>query len=106
MPVAELNRMRRQLLDSLETLAVADEAPKADREVTEDSALCVQDVLVPMLSPIAGSPTPSNHADPQEPGLVVLVRSLQQLRALKALPAALAPIRSVVADLEHPRDLR
>ena len=106
LPVAELNRMRRQLLDALETLAIADEAPTADPAVTEANALCVQDVLVPMLSPITGSSTPPNPADPQEPGLVVLVRSLQQLRALKALPAALAPIRSVVADLEHPRDLR
>ena len=39
-------------------------------------------------------------------GLVVLVRSLTQLRALMELPDGAAPIRSVVADLEQPRQLR
>jgi putative protease len=106
LPVAELNRMRRQLLDALETSAAAEEAPTDDPAATVDRALNVQDVLIPMLSSLTGSSTPSTPADPQAPGLVVLVRSLQQLKALKALPAALAPIRSVVADLEHPRDVR
>ncbi len=41
-----------------------------------------------------------------EPGLVVLVRSLEQLRALTTPGLDGLPIRSVVADLDQPRQLR
>ena len=100
LPVAELNRMRRQLLDALAELA-------ADVEVTPATPpLHTQVVLAPMLSSLGGGSTQPSPTSSQEPGLVVLVRSLEQLNALSALPTALVPIRSVVADLEHPRDLR
>ena len=41
-----------------------------------------------------------------KPGLVALVRSLEQLQALVDLSGTDLPIRSVVADLEQPRELR
>ena len=37
---------------------------------------------------------------------MVLARSLDQLKALIALPQHSVPIESVVVDLEQPRDLR
>ena len=40
-----------------------------------------------------------------KPGLVILVRSLEQLRVLVDLSAEGSPIRSVVADLELPWEL-
>ena len=49
-------------------------------------------------------PETSLQPSTDEPGLVVLVRSLAQLEAL--VPLSNLPISSVVADLEQPRDLR
>ena len=48
----------------------------------------------------------TTEAASAEPGLVVLVRSLEQLLALQDLSPAVAPIVSVVADLEQPKELR
>ena len=51
-------------------------------------------------------PHPAAPLSETKPGLVVLVRSLEQLRALVDLSGEGLPIRSVVADLEQPRELR
>ena len=92
LPVAELNRMRRALLEALGPPV----APQQVTSVSSDPASALS-----ALAPVAAD------APRDEPmGLVVLVRSLTQLRALMELPDGAAPIRSVVADLEQPRQLR
>ena len=91
LPVAELNRMRRELLAQLQPTEpdpVAFKSPVAD----------VPSVLRRL------SPEPSLQPSEEESGLVVLVRSLAQLEAL--VPLTDLPIARVVADLEQPRDLR
>ena len=93
LPVAELNRMRRELVAGLaerlelrpaESLATNDVPPR--RSVAE------------VLEQLTAAPQP---AVPEHPELHVLVRSLEQLQALRGLPVA-----SVIADLEQPRELR
>ena len=92
LPVAELNRMRRALLEALGPPV----APQQVTSVSSDPAS-----VLSAFAPVAAD------APRDEPmGLVVLVRSLTQLRALMELPDGAAPIRSVVADLEQPRQLR
>ena len=91
LPVAELNRMRRELLAQLQPTEpdpVAFKSPVAD----------VPSVLRRL------SPETSLQPSEEESGLVVLVRSLAQLEAL--VPLTDLPIARVVADLEQPRDLR
>ena len=92
LPVAELNRMRRALLEALGP-------PVGAQQVTPVAAdpAAVLSELVPALA---------DGCRDEPMGLVVLVRSLNQLRALMELPDGAAPIRSVVADLEQPRQLR
>ena len=92
LPVAELNRMRRALLEALGP-------PVAAQKLTPlpPDPAAVLSALVP--EAVDGS-----QDEPM--ALVVLVRSLHQLRALMELPDGAAPIRSVVADLEQPRQLR
>ena len=91
LPVAELNRMRRELLAQLQP---TEPDPVAFTSPVED----VPSVLRQL------SPEPSLQPSTDEPGLVVLVRSLAQLEAL--IPLTDLSISSVVADLEQPRDLR
>jgi len=93
LPVADLNRMRRELVallaDRLEQrAALASHAPPL-----------AQPLPIPaVLTALASAPTPPQ---PERPQLHVLVRSLEQLQALRGLPVA-----SVIAELEQPRDLR
>ena len=91
LPVAELNRMRRALLEALGP-------PVAAQKLTPlpPDPAAVLSALVPVAADRRDEPR----------ALVVLVRSLHQLRALMELPDGAAPIRSVVADLEQPRQLR
>ena len=96
LPVAELNRMRRDLLERLEASDAALNQPtsvaKGPLKITE------------VLQGILGDAQPAQVVP--EPGLVVLVRSLEQLRALTNPGLDGLPIRSVVADLDQPRQLR
>ena len=117
LPVAELNRLRRALVDQLaERLAVPPGALSEDvlpagatsgresgtnsgQNRYQDSGRESDDLplgaILQELSPDRGS---SRLAAPQ---LVVLVRSLEQLQVLRGLP-----LHSVIADLEQPRELR
>ena len=98
LPVAELNRMRRALLTMLES-SVNDAGESVSRHPSPERADATK-VLAGMC------PKPPVQLSETSPGLVVLVRSLEQLQALVDLPAETLPIRSVVADLEQPRELR
>ena len=96
LPVAELNRMRRDLLQRLELArSLSDPIPPESSASSPDLNEVLQDLL----------PRP---AEPRQTsaGLVVLARSLDQLKALTALPRHSVPIESVVVDLDQPRDLR
>jgi putative protease len=98
LPLAELNRLRRQLVQQL-----ADEFSSA---AASAAALPVASGwspgLLSGLQPAAvAASTGTAAAAGADPGLHVLVRSLQQLEALQGLP-----LRSVIAELEQPRELR
>lgn len=98
LPVAELNRMRRTLLQALENSeqdGAADLIPKQELEPVGPPVPCITHARPESASPV----TP-------DAGLVVLVRSLEQLQALIDLPQSLAPVRMVIADLEQPKQLR
>ena len=92
LPVAELNRMRRALLEALGPPVGAQQVTP----VAADPAAVLSELV----------PAPAEGCRDEPMGLVVLVRSLNQLRSLMELPDGAAPIRSVVADLEQPRQLR
>jgi putative protease len=92
LPVAELNRMRRALLEALGPPVAAQQITP----VAADPAAVLSELV----------PAAADGCRDEPMGLVVLVRSLNQLRALMELPDGAAPIRSVVADLEQPRQLR
>jgi len=105
LPVAELNRMRRSLLEQMEQRGVTPSSA-ASQSTPEPGVGCPgtpETVLQPLLQQASEAMTEAASA---EPGLVVLVRSLEQLLALQDLSPAAAPIVSVVADLEQPKELR
>ncbi len=92
LPVAELNRLRRQLVQRLDR-ALADANPAGPEPAASDpSSIAVA------LKALAPASVPAS-SDPG--GLVVLVRSLDQLRSLRGLA-----LHSVVAELEQPAELR
>ena len=98
LPVAEVNRLRRQLLEQLERLA-PDQDAAAPRDSREPGAVLQH--LLPSL-PAPAVSTASHEASAAS--LTVLVRSLEQLQALVGQNDL--PIHAVVADLEQPRELR
>ncbi len=101
LPVAELNRLRRALVDQLaERLAAPIEAHALDALPGGPTSGRESDgiPLAAILQELSPERCSSGPAAPQ---LVVLVRSLEQLQALRGLP-----LHSVVADLEQPRELR
>ena len=105
LPVAELNRMRRSLLEQIAQIGEAEDAAHAsapEQPPLPSSSLRLQpaEVLESLLQ------RPAQPSLPEDPQLVVLVRSLEQLKALSELSATAAPVGSVVADLEQPRDCR
>jgi putative protease len=91
LPVAELNRLRRALLHQVDE-RLGEMCPV--QRQPQQAALSYAQVQAALL------PKPRSSA-PAQPQLHVLVRSLEQLRALRSLPLA-----SVTADLEQPRELR
>jgi putative protease len=91
LPVAELNRLRRALVEQLGP-------PRSEEETSADSAARLVPTIAGTLSRLAPAARP---APPPEVQLHVLVRSLAQLRALRDLPIA-----GVIAELDQPRELR
>ena len=101
LPVAQLNKLCRDLVEALAAIEPdlsCYQAPSAG-----DTADFTE-LLHSLSSPACASPIPGpglGRADDSAPQLVVLVRSLEQLRALRDQPVA-----SVIADLEQPAELR
>ncbi|MCT0226291.1 DUF3656 domain-containing protein [Synechococcus sp. CS-1328] len=99
LPVTELNRLRRQLVEVLIPLLAdgfgSNREPQS-LEASPSAQLCTPAQAVQAWSAAELQPSSSS-----EPELVVLVRSLEQLQALQGLPVA-----QVIADLEQPADLR
>ena len=95
LPVAELNRLRRELVaalaEQLDALHTASPSRGASQQPSPEALVA----LAP--KPVSVQPDDQN----QQPALHVLVRSLEQLQALRGLPVA-----SVIAELEQPRELR
>lgn len=97
LPMAQLNQLRRELVDQLAALdpdpkpAGADEAPQPHAD------------LAAVLQQLATVRSSGATAAGDEPGsqLVVLVRTLEQLRALRD-----QPVVAVIADLDQPSELR
>ena len=102
LPVAELNRMRRSLLQQMAdgglTAASQQEGLEASSERVDP-----QPIVAATLERLADW-RDSSQQQSKSPSLVVLVRSLEQLRALQDMGDG--PIASVIADLEHPKDLK
>ncbi len=113
LPVAQLNQLRRQLVEQLgQALAAggdpaATAAAAAEHEV-QPGRLAVAEALR-QLRP-AAAPGGAATGAPAEPQLTVLVRSLEQLQALlesaEAPPDSGAVLHRVVVDIEHPAQLR
>ncbi len=102
LPVAELNRLRRALVDQLAAQAAAlppTADPAGDLADGPSAPMSPASALATILQQSA--PAGATAGAPASPQLVVLVRSLEQLQALRGLP-----LHSVIADLEHPRELR
>jgi putative protease len=111
LPVAELNRLRRQLVDALAQLEplVPAVQRQPDRQPV-DLPSCLQ-----RLGPLSNGSSQQTSADTEAAmadtrtdsettttaDLIVLVRSLEQLKALRDQPVA-----AVVADLDQPTELR
>ena len=97
LPMAQLNQLRRELVDRLASLernpvlagSVEPSEPCADLEAVLQQLVAVE----PAASTAAGLD--------QGPALIVLVRTLEQLRALRDQPVA-----AVIADLDQPTELR
>lgn len=101
LPIAQLNKLRRELVEALAAIEPGlggSQAPLAGD--TTDFTELLQVLSIPAdASPLSGPG--SGTAVNSEPQLVVLVRSLEQLKALRDQPVA-----SVVADLDQPAELR
>ena len=92
LPVAQLNQLRRDLVDRLAiALEQSPPAVDADRPTQRPAAV---------LAALLDRPS-SGQALAAEPALTVLVRSLEQLEALVDLP-----VDRVIADLEQPAQLK
>jgi putative protease len=102
LPVAELNRMRRSLLQQMADggLTAVSQQPGMDSGLEPVDS---QPIVAATLKRLADW-RDSAVQQFDSPSLVVLVRSLEQLRALQEIGDG--PIASVVADLEHPKDLK
>ncbi|MEB3159048.1 MAG: DUF3656 domain-containing protein [Synechococcus sp.] len=102
LPVAELNRMRRSLLEQMQAAGLTVEALRSTpAPVVESSA------IAPTLRRCLAAACPNSvkEAAQPRPQLQVLVRSLTQLNALIALDRP-DWISGVVADLEQPSELK
>ena len=101
LPVAELNRMRRTLLEQMQASGLTPGSPHPSKSVPPPSA--IETALRQCLGAARGGDVES--AESGAPQLVVLVRNLPQLEALIALDRP-DWIAGVVADLEQPSELK
>ena len=92
LPVAQLNKLCRDLVEAL--AAIDPGLSDSQGHLAEDRADFTE-LLQSLSSPGMG------RAENSEPQMVVLVRSLEQLRALRDQPVA-----SLIADLDQPAELR
>lgn len=102
LPVAELNRMRRSLLQQMADGGLTAAFQQAGLEASSER-VDPQPIVAATLERLADW-RDSAQQQSKSPSLVVLVRSLEQLRALQDMGDG--PIASVIADLEHPKDLK
>jgi putative protease len=100
LPLAELNRLRRQLMDQLAgQLESCGPPAELSANPKPSHAPTTPAPTLPGLIRDLGPKTPP--AADKQAALVVLVRDLHQLRALRDLP-----LHSVVADFDQPSQLR
>jgi putative protease len=99
LPVAQLNTLRRAVVDQLASeLEAAAALPTASAPPSHPSTADATSVLARLLSQARqGAAAPL----PEAPLLTVLARSLEQLQALVD-----QPVHRVIAELEHPAQLR
>jgi len=98
LPVAQLNQLRRQLVDHLASCPPSGSEPALDG--TAASTALPQ--ILRSLHPKEPWLTSRSHQEGQEgTDLVVLVRSLDQLKALRD-----QPVHRVIAELEQPHELK
>ncbi len=102
LPVAELNRMRRSLLQQMADGGLTAAFQQAGLEASSER-VDPQPIVAATLERLADW-RDSSQQQSKSPSLAVLVRSLEQLRALQDMGDG--PIASVIADLEHPKDLK
>jgi len=100
LPLAELNRLRRQLVHQL--AGQLERYRPAVKATANSQRIHVSTAPAPSLQGLIRELCPiTAPASGNQPGLVVLVRELQQLKALRDLP-----LHSVVADMDQPSQLR
>ena len=108
LPIAQLNQLRRQLVERLaeRVPSISTESAKAPEPEKQPIDLCeqMQDQVTKLqqsLAPRGSNARPGASGPCQKPELVVLVRSLDQLLALRD-----QPVHRVIADLEQPDQLK
>jgi putative protease len=102
LPLAQLNGLRRRLVDrlaeALEAAGASDAAPGmqgAPSATAPQPATVLEPLLRQARAQASGAPPPAT------PSLTVLARSLEQLRALRGLA-----VQRVIVELEQPAELR
>jgi putative protease len=94
LPVAQLNALRRALVDQLAQALALRAAAQAQRAPIGDAAEPLRRVMAAARAAVPAADTAAVE-------LSVLVRSLHQLEALRE-----QPVQRVIVDLEHPAQLR
>ncbi len=108
LPVAELNRLRRSLLEAMAQDGITPQGDEPSARLSADAvAGHIRGTLARCLSfaEARSSTNPTHQPEPGPPRLQVLVRSLEQLNALITLDRP-DWIAGVVADLEQPSELK
>ena len=98
LPMAQLNQLRRQLVDHLASCPTTASQPTLDRTATKTALPQILRSLHPQ------EPGPTTRSQQEHLGgteVVVLVRSLDQLKALRD-----QPVHRVIAELEQPHELK
>ena len=105
LPVAELNRLRRELLDQMQLCGLTPQATPPPHDAPRDRSKRIDAALDHCLALASPAERPDSVTPTSAPSLQVLVRSLEQLESLVALERP-DLISGVVADLEQPNELK